>query len=456
MAKELHHLDKWGYANLDLGEEILESGQKKALILISGASSSGKSYGAIYLHEMLTKFGHRSCIISLDQYNVGLSHIIPNKVNSNYFNSSLLNINEICATIKPIIENVPFSSKYSQEQIDKIKPAISSFLKNDQLDLFLEGLKKEWAKLNFDEPSVYDLLEASKDIKALLKEKTIEEKQYSKVISERIASNSFINGKDYSFIIVEGIYALNSLLLTNLKGIKTVKNFIDGNPKSLFLRRLIRDASKTSASASFTAKLYFSSIMDSYRQTILPSRNQADLILDNDMSFSELRSGNLYKTKNAYPIKNIEGMNNLISSSKLIERIYEKDFYVACENEKQEENNILRFRERSFDGGKTYRPSSLVHKGAPKWRKDNKIVRPVNILLDEESILDVWKDEGSFLYDFLTNGFEINRIEIKTKTRLLYKNINLTIFEIKDRMLYIELQDDIPNSILKEILCFVN
>lgn len=289
----------------------------------------------------------------------------------------------------------------------------------------------------------------------MLNDKVIEEKLYSKVISERVPSNSFINGRDYSFIIVEGIYALNPLLLDSLKGIKTVKNFVDGNPKSLFLRRLIRDASKTSASASFTAKLYFTSIMDSYRQTILPSRNEADLVLDNDMSFNELRSGNLYKTKNVYPIKNIEGMNKLISSSIVLERIFEKDFYVACANEKQEENNILRFRERSLDGGKTYKPSSLVHKGAPKWRKDNKIVRPVNVLLDETSILDVWKDEESFLYDFLTNGFEINRIEIKTKTRLSYKDINVTVFEVKGRMRYVEVQDDIPNSILKEILSLV-
>ena len=454
MAKELHHLDKWGYANLDLGEEIIESGQK-ALILIAGASSSGKSYGAAYLHQMLSRFGHRSCIISLDQYNVGLSHIIPNKVNLNYFNSSISNIDDICNDIKPIVEKAPFSAKYDEEQINKIKPVISKYFTNDQLTLFLNGLKQEWAKLNFDEPSVYNLVEASEDIKELLNDKVIEEKLYSKVISERVPSNSFINGRDYSFIIVEGIYALNPLLLDSLKGIKTVKNFVDGNPKSLFLRRLIRDASKTSASASFTAKLYFTSIMDSYRQTILPSRNEADLVLDNDMSFSELRSGNLYKTKNAYPIKNIEGMNKLISSSIVLERIFEKDFYVVCANEKQEENNILRFRERSFDGGKTYKPSSLVHKGAPKWRKDNKIVRPVNVLLDETSILDVWKDEESFLYDFLTNGFEINRIEIKTKTRLSYKDINVTVFEVKGRMRYVEVQDDIPNSILKEILSLV-
>lgn len=454
MAKELHHLDKWGYANLDLGEEIIESGQK-ALILIAGASSSGKSYGAAYLHQMLSRFGHRSCIISLDQYNVGLSHIIPNKVNLNYFNSSISNIDDICNDIKPIVEKAPFSAKYDEEQINKIKPVISKYFTNDQLTLFLNGLKQEWAKLNFDEPSVYNLVEASEDIKELLNDKVIEEKLYSKVISERVPSNSFINGRDYSFIIVEGIYALNPLLLDSLKGIKTVKNFIDGNPKSLFLRRLIRDASKTSASASFTAKLYFTSIMDSYRQTILPSRNEADLVLDNDMSFNELRSGNLYKTKNVYPIKNIDGMNKLISSSIVLERIFEKDFYVACANEKQEENNILRFRERSLDGGKTYKPSSLVHKGAPKWRKDNKIVRPVNVLLDETSILDVWKDEESFLYDFLTNGFEINRIEIKTKTRLSYKDINVTVFEVKDRMRYVEVQDDIPNSILKEMLSLV-
>ena len=451
MAKELHHIDKWGFANVDFGEEILEKNQK-ALILIAGASSSGKSYGAVFLKQMLEKMGHKACIISLDQYNGGLSRIIPNKVNLNYFNSSIKDMGRIYCKIKPIIENVDFSSKYDETRLSLIKDALKDDFNESDLDKFITGLGIEWSKLNFDEPSVYDLKEASRDIKDLLKGKTIEEKLYSKVVSERIKSNSIINGDECSFIIVEGIYALNDELLDELKGIEIVKNFIDGNPKSLFLRRLIRDMGSTSASTSFTAKLYFSSIMDSYRQTILPSRSKADLVLDNDMSFAELRSGNLYLSKNLYPINSKEGLKRLEDNSMVVERSFQKDFYIVCENEKQEENNILRFRETSFDEGKTYKPASLVHKGAPKWRKDNKIIRPVNVLLDENCIQDVWKDEESCLYDFLTNGFMINRIEIKIKTRIIYKGYNITLFEAKDRNNNLEIGDDIPASILEEVL----
>lgn len=454
MAKELHHIDKWGFANVDFGEEILEKNQK-ALILIAGASSSGKSYGAVFLKQMLEKMGHKACIISLDQYNGGLSRIIPNKVNLNYFNSSIKDMGRIYCKIKPIIENVDFSSKYDETRLSLIKDALKDDFNESDLDKFITGLGIEWSKLNFDEPSVYDLKEASRDIKDLLKGKTIEEKLYSKVVSERIKSNSIINGDECSFIIVEGIYALNDELLDELKGIEIVKNFIDGNPKSLFLRRLIRDMGSTSASTSFTAKLYFSSIMDSYRQTILPSRSKADLVLDNDMSFAELRSGNLYLSKNLYPVNSKEGLKRLEDNSLLLERSFQKDFYIVCENEKQEENNILRFRETSFDEGKTYKPASLVHKGAPKWRKDNKIIRPVNVLLDENCIQDVWKDEESCLYDFLTNGFMINRIEIKIKTRIIYKGYNITLFEAKDRNNNLEIGDDIPASILEEVLNYV-
>lgn len=454
MAKELHHIDKWGFANVDFGEEILEKNQK-ALILIAGASSSGKSYGAVFLKQMLEKMGHKACIISLDQYNGGLSRIIPNKVNLNYFNSSIKDMGRIYCKIKPIIENVDFSSKYDETRLSLIKDALKDDFNESDLDKFITGLGIEWSKLNFDEPSVYDLKEASRDIKDLLKGKTIEEKLYSKVVSERIKSNSIINGNECSFIIVEGIYALNDELLDELKGIEIVKNFIDGNPKSLFLRRLIRDMGSTSASTSFTAKLYFSSITDSYRQTILPSRSKADLVLDNDMSFAELRSGNLYLSKNLYPVNSKEGLKRLEDNSLLLERSFQKDFYIVCENEKQEENNILRFRETSFDEGKTYKPASLVHKGAPKWRKDNKIIRPVNVLLDENCIQDVWKDEESCLYDFLTNGFMINRIEIKIKTRIIYKGYNITLFEAKDRNNNLEIGDDIPASILEEVLNYV-
>ena len=90
----VHHVDKWGYCNLDLVEEVLEK-EKKAIVLIAGASSSGKSFCADYLATMLKHNGHHAVTISLDKYNVGLSGIIPNKVNANYFSGGLKDMKTI-------------------------------------------------------------------------------------------------------------------------------------------------------------------------------------------------------------------------------------------------------------------------------------------------------------------------------------------------------------------------
>ena len=102
MIYQCHHLEKWANANIDLVEEVLEK-NKKAVVVLAGASSSGKSYCARVLKQALEYNGHKAIVISLDNYNVGLSGIIPNKVNVNYFDGKISNIKEIIARIKDII-----------------------------------------------------------------------------------------------------------------------------------------------------------------------------------------------------------------------------------------------------------------------------------------------------------------------------------------------------------------
>ena len=451
MSFEYHHLDKFGYANLDLCEELLES-EKKAIVLISGASSSGKSFSAEYLRELLERNGHHAVAISLDQYDYGLSGIIPNKVNANDFQNSLQNLAEIETRIKKIIIDLPFENKFSDETCLTIRAAIKDLLTPEDLERFISGLKREWQVLNFDEPSVYALPEAAQDIRTLYDGGQVQEKRYSKIISERVDSNVIYNGEDYDVIIVEGIYALDPSFLKAIEPLKVVKDFIDGNPKSLFLRRIIRDMKNTGSPSEFTVKIYFKYIIKSYENTILPCRKAADIILDNDISFNELRAGDLYITRDNFPIHNPEAVAYLKKEGKILSSVYEKDFYFVAPNEAQEYNNILRFRETSFDEGKTYQPSSLVHKGAPKARKDNKIVRPINVLLDEKAIQNVWKDEESCLSDFLNSGFEINRVEKKIKTKLIIQGVSLTLYEVSGREAYVEFTTSHNNPVGKEIL----
>ncbi len=450
MALSIHHLDKWCFANLDLAEEVLES-SPKAVVIIAGASSSGKSFSAEALRRINENHGHKAVVISLDKYNFGLSSIIPNKVNENSFGGKIANIKEIAKKIKPILLKYPFAEKYSKKCLLEISKAIEPLLKESDLPRFIDGLSREWGRLNFDEPSVYNLIEAADDVKKLLKNESISEKQYSKIVSERVSRGKRIDGKKYDIIIVEGIYALDKAFLNELKDIPYIANFIDGNAKSLFLRRIIRDKTSTSADSAFTTHLYFSYIIPSYKNTILPTRENADIVLNNDMSFEELRSGELFITKDGFLIGEKKASAYLLSHSEILKTHYEKDYYFVAPNESKNSDNILRFRLRSFDNGKSYQPGSLVHKGAPKVRKDNKIIRPINVLLNESEIQRVWKDEESCLKDLESADFLIDKVEKKKKSRIVYKGQSLTLFEVEGKSDYVEFVPPLHKDIIKEI-----
>ena len=447
----VHHMDKWGYANLDLVEERLET-DKKAIVLIAGASSSGKSFCATYLTELLKKFSHKAYTISLDQYNVGLSAIIPNKVNLNYFNGELTNIKEIEKRIKKIIYHVDFDSKYSDEVLEKIRVAVADLISVEKMNMFLKGLKAEWKVLNFDETSVYDLKEASDDVKALLEGKTITEKVYSKIFSERVQSKKKIDGSLYDVIIVEGIYALNSLILNSFSN-SLIKNFIAGNPKSLFLRRIIRDAKISSANNTFTTKLYFTNIIKAYNETILPSRLNADCLFFNDMTFEEMRNGELYTTKDEIEVEK-NALDSFIAKTKIISKEYQKDIFFSTSGEAFNDSlfsNVLRLREVSYDSGITYVPSSLVHKGVAKRRKDGKIIRPINVIIKEGEFFKVWDDENSCLKDFLSAGFLIGPVKEKIKTKFIYKGQELTLHQVEGDKDYLEFSLPYKKKVVDEL-----
>ncbi|HIU70729.1 MAG TPA: hypothetical protein IAC60_03985 [Candidatus Enterosoma merdigallinarum] len=449
----VHHVDKWGYCNLDLVEEVLEK-EKKAIVLIAGASSSGKSFCADYLATMLKHNGHHAVTISLDKYNVGLSGIIPNKVNANYFSGGLKDMKTIRKRIKDIIYDVPFDKKYAPEVLDRIADSLSDVIDPSCMPTFLKGLKEEWAKLNFDETTVYDLKEACRDIKKLCQGKRIRAKEYSKIVSERVPSDLIIDGKDYDCIIVEGIYALDKTVLRELgKAKNVVKDFIAGNAKSLFLRRIIRDSKISSASNAFTTKLYFTSILKSYQETIFPSRLESDILLYNDMAFSEIRAGDLYTTKEEIHILDERKAKKLLSACQVESLAYQKDTYFTCPGEKNDSlvSNVLRLRSLSEDGGKTYRPSSLVHKGKTKLRKDGKIIRPINILVREGEFDKVWQGESDCLKDFLSAGFYIGPVKYKRKYRLDYKGQKLVLNWIEGEDIILELNKPYRKDVLHEV-----
>ena len=144
----------------------------------------------------------------------------------------------------------------------------------------MTALKTEFNKINFDEPTVYDLKKVASDINSIISNNDIIDRKYSKVISEQLQTNDIICGKNVDVVIVEGIYALENDIINRIPNDMLVLNFVEGNAKSLFLRRVIRDAKSTGADNCFTISAYFKFIVPSYINQILPNKQKADFVFN--------------------------------------------------------------------------------------------------------------------------------------------------------------------------------
>ena len=220
---------EWLYSNLDLIEECREKGLKP-IILIGGASSSGKSYTSKMLKNFLSDKGLRTIIISTDNYNKGLAENVFDIVNKKYYGGSIKNRPQITNEIKKIIINCDFDSKFDKDNLAIIKNTCRNLLAVD-IDEFTKKLQYEFKHINFDKKDIYDLKEAAGDITALISNKRIIEKKYSKMISERIEQSNILDGKYFDIIMVEGIYALADEIVKNINTDNVIKNFIEKNDK---------------------------------------------------------------------------------------------------------------------------------------------------------------------------------------------------------------------------------
>lgn len=440
MNIRVHHLDKWAFINLDFVAEILEK-RKRCAVTIGGATSSGKSFSAEYLCAFLNMNKIPAIIISTDNYNKGISGIVTDKIDEKFFHGQMPNKDKVRDIVRNIIRDSPFEQKFSKENCEKIKNQTRNLLTNEEFKTYINGCKNELKNLSFDEPSVYDLKEVASDVKKLLNGKIIRQKKYSKVSSERVPDSDTIDGSRYKVIVIEGIYVLTDDLIGELERKSLIANFVEGNPKSLFLRRVIRDQKNTGLPNYLTISMYFNFIAKSYKESIQPSSSNADIILDNNMSFAELREGTLYMTKEKVKVTNPEFLNRLWENSRTIKTVYQKDLYIRGKGEPPDLNSIIRMREVSKDKGKTYIPVSLVSKGVPKYRQDTKEIRPINVLLNENEFSKVFKSEEDFLSKVSQADFILGQTVYKVKRYLNYKGYKLILTDIKNDGIYLELTD---------------
>ena len=261
-----------------------------------------------------------------------------------------------------------------------------------------------------------------------------------------------VDPKDYDVYVIEGIYALEDELLDNIDQNITIKNFVESDAKSLFLRRVIRDAKTTSADNCFTINLYFKYIVPSYINGILPNKEKADCVFKNDMTFNELHSGDVYETKQKIRVKNAAMLKDILSVAKIISQERQRDIYFCGKDEDVSNENLLRLRTIYDNDKKQYIPTSLVHKGAIKSRKDSKITRPINLLIKEGDFFKIFKDEQDFINNMKFAQFDIERITKKTRTRIKVVDQELTIDDIEGEGIFLEFGNDIDFALIQSII----
>lgn len=431
----LNSIEKWKNANLDLVEEVLER-DKKAIILLAGASSSGKSFSGKMLSKYLEENNLKSITLSTDSYNRGISHIIVDKVNDNHFNGTLKEIPVLKEIAKQAIINVDFNDNFTGANLKEIaRNSKKYFEDSSSFNKYLNSLRKEFEIINFDEASVYDLPAMCKDVKDLYQGKKIMVKEYSKKISEQQPTNIFANGKDYDVIIVEGIYAMDDIVRDKLGGKSTISNFVLADDKTLFVRRVLRDSAF--CPNAFTVKNYFERVLPAYEKEILPNSKKADIQLMNKMSFKELRAGDNWSIHKRKKVEDQNFLNEFLKDCKLVSKTTYKDYYLDTDKSNTEDNHLI-YRVASFDDGKNFYPFGLVHKGYLKTRKDGKLIRPVNVLLSQEEIRSVFPNCQDFFNLVKNSKFEVSQQLEKTRYRLLYNGKNITVDKFANGETFIE------------------
>lgn len=137
--------------------------------------------------------------------------------------------------------------------------------------------EQEQGKVNYDHPKAFDWPLMRQQIKDLKQGKPIAKPLYDFVCGDRRAEVERI--VPAKVVVIEGIMALVDDQVRKLGDIKV---FIDASPERRFLRRIIRDAKERGRRFDDIVNQYFRSVQPMYGEIVEPSKQYADLIVNND------------------------------------------------------------------------------------------------------------------------------------------------------------------------------
>lgn len=443
MAKQINNLDDWCKAVFG---EIKKN--KKRIVLVAGASSSGKTVSSNKLAEYCNKNGIKAYVISADNYYKGLTENLTEKLFLKPEFAHLKDhIGDIVGDTRSVIEFFEYGKKFSAPNQRKIKKKLVEYISEEDAQNVIEGLICEHKDLSFDEPFAINFVSLVRDIKTLVKasEKKILVPHYSFATAEvTYYDNDFYPSKDTDVFIIEGLYVLRDELLSKIPNDDILCAAVDCDLKTILARKFNRDIknSRSSLTPEMNIVMFLTKIMPSYYKYVLPTLSRAVIVFNSSLSQAELESKEMssqikYKAGNDI----FERLEEI--GAKRIFSEKHRDYFIDDKTRKDYNDIFLRLREVDGEGVSI---TIKVGKNTP-WK-----------YIDEYDLISALSSENRDINllcsRFLDSGFDILHMLKKTREYYKYKDYLFTVDRVNNLGNFVEFKEenfDILEELVKKL-----
>lgn len=135
---------------------------------------------------------------------------------------------------------------------------------------------------NFDLPDAIDHTAFERDIKKLILGETVIKEQYT--FNNPTKESKILTFKPAPVIIVEGLFVF---YFDDIRELLDLKIYIDAEDIIKLKRRIIRDAGERNYPIEDVLHRYEHHVLPSYRNFIEPFKRQADLVINNHVSYKK-------------------------------------------------------------------------------------------------------------------------------------------------------------------------
>lgn len=169
--------------------------------------------------------------------------------------------------------------------IEELKSAFSKekicFVSQDDYYLTKEHQKKDIEGIeNFDRPSSIDKKDFLRDIKKLIKGEIVTREEY--MFNNKEATPKLLTFEPAPIIIIEGIFVFH---YKKIRKKLDLKIFIDAKENLKVIRRITRDRKERNYPLDDVLYRYQHHILPAFEKYILPYRDSADIVINNNQHF---------------------------------------------------------------------------------------------------------------------------------------------------------------------------